>query len=114
MPKRKHKKEKKDHNKTTQTMHETHGYSTDTMRRCFGLAYTWQPTEKEGTIRKWQRKIQHKPLKCSHSINGIKECEGRKECAGNRSKAQSKERSVCEGKVAHREYDMKDYTDATY
>ena len=94
MPKRKHKKEKKDHNKTTQTMHETHGYSTDTMRRCFGLAYTWQPTEKEGTIRKWQRKIQHKPLKCSHSINGIKECEGRKECAVNRSKAQSKEHTV--------------------
>ena len=32
--------------------------------------------------------------------------EGRKECAGNRSKAQSKEHSVCEGKAAHREYYM--------
>ena len=109
------KETQKKHHKATKTMHVAHGKA---LTQCEGALdwHTYKLTEKEASIRKLQRKIQHKTFEMlTHKMEpkSVKK-EGRKECAGNRSKAQSKEHSVCEGKAVHREYDMKDCTDTTY
>ena len=78
--------------------------------------HTWQLTEKEAPSGNGKEKSSIKTFEMltlnKMASKSVKE--GRKECAGNRSKAQSKEHSVCEGKAAYREYDTKDYTVATY